>query len=111
MAEPHLGDQTLEAGPIGRRHAGSTEVVIDYDHLVPAPPQPAGPVDEGILQPGRLAVLLDLARCRLPDINDGLSITMSVGLIGSVFNVWWMPAGFIVSIPPAVAWYFTEEKP
>ena len=39
------------------------------------------------------------------------SITMSVGLIGSVFNVWWMPAGLIVSIPPAVAWYFTEEKP
>ena len=40
-----------------------------------------------------------------------LSITMSVGLIGSVFNVWWLPAGFVVSIPPAVAWYFTEEKP
>jgi cytochrome c oxidase subunit I len=39
------------------------------------------------------------------------SITMSVGLIGSVFNVWWLPAGLVVSIPPAVAWYFTEEKP
>jgi cytochrome c oxidase subunit 1 len=39
------------------------------------------------------------------------SITMSVGLIGSVFNVWWLPAGLVVSIPPAVAWYFTEDKP
>jgi cytochrome c oxidase subunit I+III len=39
------------------------------------------------------------------------SITMSVGLIGSVFNIWWLPAGLVVSIPPAVAWYFTEEKP
>jgi cytochrome c oxidase subunit 1 len=40
-----------------------------------------------------------------------LAIAASVGLIGSVFNVWWLPAGVIVSIPPAVAWYFTEEKP
>src|SRR5437764_14741829 len=39
------------------------------------------------------------------------SITMSIGLIGSVFNIWWLPAGLVVSIPPAVAWYFTEEKP
>src|SRR5205823_2386724 len=39
------------------------------------------------------------------------SITASIGLIGSVFNVWWLPAGFIASIPPAVAWYFTQEKP
>src|SRR5205814_8094170 len=31
------------------------------------------------------------------------SITMSVGLIGSVFNVCWLPAGFVVSIPPALA--------
>src|SRR5437588_26837 len=39
------------------------------------------------------------------------SITTSIGLIGSVFNVWWLPAGFVASIPPAVAWYFTQEKP
>ena len=40
-----------------------------------------------------------------------MSITMSTGLIGSVFNVWWLPIGVLVSIPPAIAWYFTEEKP
>jgi cytochrome c oxidase subunit I+III len=40
-----------------------------------------------------------------------ISITMSIGLIGSVFAVWWLPLGALASIPPAVAWYWTEEKP
>jgi cytochrome c oxidase subunit I+III len=40
-----------------------------------------------------------------------ISVTMSIGLIGSVFNLWWFLAGAFTSVPPAVAWYFTEEKP
>jgi cytochrome c oxidase subunit 1 len=40
-----------------------------------------------------------------------ISITMSIGLIGSVFSLWWLPAGALASIPPALAWYWTEEKP
>ena len=40
-----------------------------------------------------------------------LSAVMGTGLIGSVFSLWWIPIGAILSIPPAVAWYFTEEKP
>jgi cytochrome c oxidase subunit I len=40
-----------------------------------------------------------------------LSVIMGGGLIGSVFSLWWIPIGAIASIPPAVAWYWTEEKP
>jgi len=40
-----------------------------------------------------------------------ISITMSIGLIGSVFAVLWLPAGALASIPPALAWYWTEDEP
>jgi cytochrome c oxidase subunit 1 len=40
-----------------------------------------------------------------------ISVTMSIGLIGSVFAIWWLPVGAVLSAAPAVAWYWTEEKP
>jgi cytochrome c oxidase subunit 1 len=39
------------------------------------------------------------------------SITMSIGLIGSVYAVLWLPFGALATIPPALAWYWTEEEP
>ena len=38
-----------------------------------------------------------------------ISVTMSAGLIGSIFSLWWLVIGSLISIPPAVAWYWTEE--
>ena len=43
--------------------------------------------------------------------SNVLSVIMGGGLIGSVFSLWWIPIAAIGSIPPAVAWYWTEEKP
>jgi hypothetical protein len=40
-----------------------------------------------------------------------LSVIMSVGLIGSVFSLWWLLIGAVLSVPPAFAWYWTEEEP
>ncbi|HEY6066829.1 MAG TPA: cytochrome c oxidase subunit I [Thermoanaerobaculia bacterium] len=39
-----------------------------------------------------------------------ISVTMSLGLIGSIFSLWWLVVGAFVSIAPAVAWYWTEEE-
>jgi cytochrome c oxidase subunit 1 len=39
-----------------------------------------------------------------------ISVTMSAGLIGSIFSLWWLVVGSLISIPPSVFWYWTEEK-
>src|SRR5439155_4716413 len=39
------------------------------------------------------------------------SITAAIGLIGSVLDVWLLLAGFIATIPPALACHFTQEEP
>ena len=40
-----------------------------------------------------------------------ISVVMSLGLVGSVFWLWWAVIAAVVSIPPAMAWYWTEEHP
>jgi cytochrome c oxidase subunit 1 len=39
------------------------------------------------------------------------SVILCLALIGSVFSPWWLIIGSLASIPPAIAWYWTEEKP
>src|SRR3954447_7068493 len=78
VAEADLGDQPLEAGPLRRRGAGAAEVVVDDDHPRAGPSEQAGPVSEGVLDPGRLAVVLELLEGRLPDIDDGQPLEVAV---------------------------------
>ena len=45
-----------------------------------------------------------------PSVNPFLiSVTMSLGLIGSVFWLWWAVIGAVASAPMAFLWYWTEE--
>jgi len=47
-----------------------------------------------------------------PSVNPFLiSLTMGLGLIGSIFWLWWAVIGAFVSIPVAFLWYWTEEEP
>jgi cytochrome c oxidase subunit 1 len=39
------------------------------------------------------------------------SAILSAGLIGSVFSMWWLVVGALLTIPAAIYWYFTEERP
>src|SRR5215212_7568204 len=78
MAEADLGDQPLEAGPLRRRGAGAAEVVVDDDHSRAGPPEQAGPVSERVLDPGRLAVVLELLEGRLPDVDNGQPLEVTV---------------------------------
>ncbi len=45
-----------------------------------------------------------------PSVNPFLiSVVMSLGLIGSIFWLWWAVIGAVLSIPIAFLWYWTEE--
>ena len=65
MAEANLGHQTLEAGPVGGGRPRAAEIVVDHQHLPARPAELAGAFDKRVLQPDRLAVLLDLTWRRL----------------------------------------------
>src|SRR4051812_35484826 len=77
MAKPDLGDKALKAGSIESRRGGAAEIVVDDHDLFPPPPQPAGAIRQPILQPRRLAVLLNLTHRRLADINHRLAFAMA----------------------------------
>src|SRR5690242_21226868 len=59
-----------------RRCCRSAKVVIDDHHLVLAPAELAGTIGQRVLQTCRLLVLQHLAHCRLPDIDNRLSLTV-----------------------------------
>jgi cytochrome c oxidase subunit 1 len=47
-----------------------------------------------------------------PSVNPFiLSVIMAAGLIGSVFSLWWILIGAVLSVPAAFAWYWTQEAP
>src|SRR5690242_19876801 len=76
MAETHFSHETLEAGTMQRRRRRSAKVIIDDHHLVLASAELAGTVRQRVLQTCRLLVLQHLAHCRLPDIDNRLSLTV-----------------------------------
>ena len=76
VAETNFRNETLEAGTMQRRRRRPTKVVIDDDHLILAPAKLAGTVRQRVLQTCRLLVLQHLAHCRLPNIDNRLSLTV-----------------------------------
>jgi hypothetical protein len=82
VAEPDLGNETLKAGTMQRRHRRSAKIIIDDDHLVLVPAKLAGTIGQRVLQARGLLVLQHLPHRRLPDIDDRLSLTVpSVDLV------------------------------
>ena len=70
MAQRDLGDQPLESGPIDATGSGPAQVIVDDHHAGRRPAQGHGPVDQPVLQPGRLGVAYHLHHRGLSHVDD-----------------------------------------
>src|SRR3712207_8464421 len=57
MAQPHLGGEALEPGPVQRRGGRAAQVVVDDHDLLRMPAELARAVGQRVLQPRGLLVL------------------------------------------------------
>src|SRR6516162_3504538 len=77
MAEGHFCGHTCEARTIGESGAGHAQVFVDDDHLFFGPTQLAGFLDQSILASCGFAVVLDLRRTRLANVDESRALEMT----------------------------------
>src|SRR5512132_2457381 len=77
---PHgdLGDQPLEPHPAGRAGPGLAQVVVDHQHPGGRPAQRDRPLDQSILQPGRLAMVEHLLTGGLAHVHHRQPLKMAL---------------------------------
>ena len=83
-AHADLGDQVLEAFPVGGAGAGVALVDIDGDDLGRGPAQRGGPLPQRVLPGGGLGVVEDLLEGGLADIQVGVAGQVTGGHLGRV---------------------------
>src|SRR5690349_993599 len=71
IAEPDLGDQPLEAVPLGARRPRLAEILVDDKGALARPADPDGAVDQAILQLSAFLVLADLVDRGLAHVDIG----------------------------------------
>ncbi len=74
VAEGYFRGQAGEPGALGESGAGHAQVFVDDDHLFFGPTQLAGFLDQSILASGGLAVVLDLRRAGLANVDEGRAL-------------------------------------
>src|SRR5439155_18442013 len=77
LAERHLRDQALEAGPLDTAGRRLAEILVD--DLDVAPAETAQPVGHRVLEPPALFVVQQLLRGRLPDVEHRAAREMPGG--------------------------------
>jgi len=95
-AHADLGDQVLEAFPVGGAGAGVALVDIDGDDLGRGPAQRGGPLPQRVLPGGGLGVVEDLLEGGLADIQVGVAGQVAGGHLRRV-------AAHLCSPPPGQA--------
>src|SRR4029453_11467908 len=83
MRSAHLGDQALEAGTLGGTVGGLPQILINHHHLCLGPTKRQGPVDQSVLEPGRLRAPAGLLGARLPDIHPRQALVMRTLNLGA----------------------------
>ncbi len=79
MVHGDLGQQALETEPGVGGAAALPEVVVDDEDPIGGPAEGAGMISQGILAGERLAILNDLLRAGLADVDDGQLGPMGIG--------------------------------
>ena len=69
-AESDIGGEACEPGALSPSRTRKTQVFVDDGHLFPCPAQLAGFLDESILASRGLAVVFDLGRAGLTNVDD-----------------------------------------
>src|SRR4051794_8642798 len=65
VSQCDFAGEASEPGALVRAGAGHSQIFIDNDHLLSGPTKLTGLVGQSVLTRGGLAVMFDLARCRL----------------------------------------------
>src|ERR1700751_2042792 len=81
MTQSDFCGHACESGTLHRSRTGETQILVDDDDLFLGPAQGAGFLDQSVLASGGLAVVLDLRRTRLANINE----SRALGMIGVHF--------------------------
>src|SRR3954463_12373760 len=71
VAEPDLGDELLEAGPLGAPRARLAEILVDDVDPFARPAEPDGTVDQAVLELGALVMIPDLIDRGLAHVDVG----------------------------------------
>ena len=71
VRQSHLAGQAGEAGALVGAGAGQPEIFVDDDHLLFGPAQLAGSIGQGVLADSGFAVVLDLSRGGLANVDEG----------------------------------------
>src|SRR5215210_3766357 len=71
MAEADLGNQLLEALPLGRAGAGLAQILVDDLDPLPRPAPCLSPLNQTVLQLSTLLMMLDLGQRRLAHVDIG----------------------------------------
>jgi len=77
VAESHFRGHAGEPGALGESGAGHSQVFVDDNHLFLGPTEFARFLDQSILARGGLAVVLDLGRGRLANVDEGGALGMA----------------------------------
>src|SRR4051812_42001852 len=77
VAKANFRNKALEASSVSRRGTGATEVVIDHLNPPPRPAETLSVLNERVLQPGRLLVLLHLTQGRLAHIKHRQTVQVT----------------------------------
>src|SRR5215831_3470308 len=86
VAERHLGGHACEPGTLGESGAGQTQVFVDDDHLLFGPTEFLCFLTQSILAHRGFAVVFDLGRGGLANVDEGGALDM-VGLhLGQVIH-------------------------
>src|SRR5215469_16260918 len=77
MAEGYFCNHACEAGTFSESGAGHPQVFVDDDHLFFGPTQLAGFLDRSILASRGFAIVLDLRRTRLANVDESRALDMT----------------------------------
>jgi hypothetical protein len=77
MTQSDFCGHACESGTLHRSRTGETQISVDDDHLFLGPAQRPGFLDQSLLASGGLAVVLDLRRTRLANINESRTLGMT----------------------------------
>src|ERR1700747_2966444 len=71
VSQGDLAGEASEPGALVGGGTGQPQVFVTDDHLLFGPTQLSGPIRQGVLAGGRFAVMLDLARRGLANVDAG----------------------------------------
>jgi hypothetical protein len=82
MLHGHLGQEALESAPTVGRTTAQALILVDDQDALPGPAQGDRMVGEGILPLARFAMIEDLLRIGLADVDDGEAIEVKIKDLG-----------------------------